>query len=217
MRKSAMSFNYELDKLNLEELIARFNMPSPEGEEYEFAYYLDVSGLIAKQGAKGLAFLQEQLDKANTVRLRALLFALTQSDIETPLSLEQLLSYLRDERPEIVAETIDSLRRQDRREVKHIVFNLLQHPSPYVRGSVLRYISSLYPNEALPFLIDALKDENFIVRENVADEMGELGMLEVLPYLRSLLTDSHPDVQQAAQSAIEILKANLPDENNIVP
>lgn len=210
-----MTFYPELDQLNLEELIARFEIPPPEGEEYADAYYLEVASLIGQKGEQGVAFLVEQLGKADTARLRAILSALTGAGLETPLTAEQLFSYLEDERPEIVAEAVDGLRRQCKKEGTGRVLGLLQHPSPYVRGSVLRFMSQLHPDSALTLLINALKDKHFIVRENAADEMGELGKPEALPHLRSLLTDPNVDVRQAAQTAIEILEAKRDAESRI--
>jgi HEAT repeat protein len=54
-------------------------------------------------------------------------------------------------------------------------------------------------------LIHALSDQEFIVRENAIDELGELGQPEAIPYLQPLLNDEHPDVRQAAETAIEVL------------
>jgi HEAT repeat protein len=210
-RKYSMSFYPELDQLNLEALAARFKMPAPEGEEYGAAYYSEVASLIARQGERGIAFLEEQLDKEDTARMRAILSALTEPGLEKPLGPERLVPYLADARPEIVAVTVDGLRRQRKADVTERVLGLLHHPSPYVRGSVLRFMAELHPDNALPLLIDALKDEHFIVRENAADELGELGRPEALPHLLSLLADPHPDVQQAAQTAIEILEAKQSD------
>jgi HEAT repeat protein len=44
------------------------------------------------------------------------------------------------------------------------------------------------------------------VRENAADELGDLDAVAAIPELHQLLVDSHPDVRQAAQTAIEILE-----------
>jgi hypothetical protein len=211
LRKHAVSFYPELDQLNLEALAARFKMPPPEGEAYAAAYYSEVASLIAKQGERGIAFLEEQLDKEDTARMRAILFALTKPGLEKPLGTERLVSYLADARPEIVAATVDGLRRQRKADHTGRVLSLLHHPSPYVRGSVLRFMSELHPDNALPLLFAALSDEHFIVRENAADELGELGRPEALPHLRSLLADPDPDVRQAAQTAIEILEAKSSD------
>ena len=68
-------------------------------------------------------------------------------------------------------------------------------------------MARLHPDRAQPLLIEALKDPHFIVRENAADELGELDVVTAIPDLRQLLADSHPDVRQAAQTAIEILES----------
>lgn len=209
-----MTFYPELDQLNLEELTACFEMPPPEGENYADVYYSEVASLISQEGESGVAFLLKQLRQADSARLRAILFALTRKH-ETPLGEEQLLSYLEDERPEIVAEAVDGLRRQGLEGAADRVLSLAEHRSPYVRGSVLRFMSQLHPEGALPFLINAMKDKHFIVRENAADEMGELGKPEALPHLRSLLADPNGDVRQAAQTAIEILEAKRDAESRI--
>ena len=82
----------------------------------------------------------------------------------------------------------------------------------YVRGSVLRFMSEFYPERAVGLLIDALNDAHFIVRENAADELGELEAVEALPFLRAKLEDPHPDVRQAAETAIEMLEPLVEEE-----
>jgi HEAT repeat protein len=66
----------------------------------------------------------------------------------------------------------------------------------------------LYPEKALPLLIESLKDPDYIVRESAADELGELEVVEAIPFLNSLMEkDPHPDVREAAQISIDILSA----------
>ncbi|MBD1932668.1 MULTISPECIES: HEAT repeat domain-containing protein [Cyanophyceae] len=206
-----MSF-YPENHLNLEELIAHFQSSPLEGEEYASIYYPEVALLIRQQGEAGIAFLWREIDRADTERLRAILFALTVPPLEHHTIGDRLLSYLHDERPSIVAEAVDSLCRLGAKDTANQVLPLLQHPSGYVRGSVLRFMSRLHPDKAYPLLIEALKDPDFIVRENAADELGELDGAEAIPYLRPLLVDSHPDVQQAAQTAIEMLEESESDK-----
>lgn len=202
----SMSFYPELDHLTLKELIARFRGLPLEGEEYAVVYYQEVANLIRMKGEAGIAFLQQEITKADSPRLQAILFALTAARFYTPEFRELLLSYLQDERPMIVMEAVDSLRLFGEKNVLDRVFPLLKHPSSYVRGSALRFMRCLYPNKALSLLIEALNDPDPIVRENAADELSELYQIEAIPYLRPLLTDSHPDVQEAAQTAIENLE-----------
>ena len=203
-----MSFDPQLDNLTLQELITYFQSSPFEGEEYGDIYYQEVASLIGKKGEAGIVFLQGEIEKADTPRLRGILFALTEARLDKPEFRKLLLSYLNDDRQMIVMEAVDSLRILDVKYAVDPVLALLQHSSPYVRGSVLRFMRSLYPNKALPLLIEALKDPDFIVRENAADELGELYEVEAIPYLHQLLRDSHPHVRQAAQTAIEMLERN---------
>ena len=207
-----MSFYPELDHLTLQELIAHFQSSPLEGEEYADVYYQEVANLIGVKGEAGIAFLWREIEKADTARLRGILFALTEARLDNPEFRDLLRSYLQDERPMVVMEAVDSLRMLGDKDAVEQVLALLQHPSPYVRGSVLRYMRFLYPNKALPVLIEALKDPDYIVRENAADELGELYEVEAIPYLRLLLTDSEADVREAAQTAIAMLEENESDK-----
>jgi HEAT repeat protein len=207
-----MSFYPELDHLTLQKLIACFHGSPLEGEEYADVYYQEVANLIRAKGEAGIAFLQGEIKKADAARLQAILFALTEAQLDNPEFRDLVRSYLQDERPMIVMEAVDSLRMLGDKDSVEQVLALLQHPSPYVRGSVLRYMRCLYPNKALPVLIEALKDPDYIVRENAADELGELYEIEAIPYLRPLLTDSEADVREAAQTAIAMLEESESDK-----
>lgn len=207
-----MSFYLELNHLNLEELIAHFQGLPLEAEEYAVVYYQEVANLIRAKGEAGIAFLQGEIKEADTARLRGILFALSEAQVDAPEFRDLLFSYLQDERPMIVMEAVDSLRILGEKNAVDSVLALLEHPSPYVRGSVLRFMRCLAPNKALPLLIEALKDPDFIVRENAADELGELDQVEAIPSLRPLLADSHSDVREAVQTAIEMLEESENDK-----
>ncbi len=152
------------------------------------------------------------MDKADEARLRAILFALTEPRLDDPILRDKFISYLQHESPLIVAEAVDSLRRQGDKAAVDQILGLRQHSSPYVHGSVLRFMAHLHSEKALPLLIEALRNPHFIVRENAADELGQLGAVEAIPHLRPLLNDAHPDVRQAVQTAIEILESRPTDE-----
>ena len=195
--------------LNLSELIARFHGAPFEGDDYAYTTYSEVARLIRQSGEAGVEFLWNEAKQADTTRLRAIILALTQPPLEELATYEWLLSFLQDKRPLIVAEAIDSLARQGEADAVKQVLPLLKHTSPYVRGSVLRFMSEFYPERAVPLLIEALNDVHFIVRENAADELGELEALEALealPFLRAKLEDPHPHVRQAAETAIEMYR-----------
>ncbi|BAZ31784.1 hypothetical protein NIES4074_42570 [Cylindrospermum sp. NIES-4074] len=200
-----MSFYPELDGLNLVELIECFQHSYLENEESS-VYYDEAAMLIRQQGEAGIAFLFGQIEKANSVQLKGILLALTfPPPVENPLLRSLLLTYLRDDRPLIIAEAIDGLRMLGAKDTVDIVLPLHIHPDPYVRGSVLRFMSRLYPNSSQPLLIEALQDPDYIVRENAIDELDDLGAVEAVANIRPLLTDSHPHVRQAAETAIQNL------------
>lgn len=195
----------ELDDLSFDELVKRFQGPPPEGDEYAFVYYSEVALNLSKKGPEGTDFLQDRIGTADTEHLRAILFALAEPLTNDPAMRELLLSFLQDHRPMIVMEAVDALALQGETDALDRVLNLLEHSSPYVRGSVLRYMRRLHPDRAMPILMESLEDEHPIVRAAAADEAGELGKAEAVLYLHRLLTDPDPDVRQAAQTAIEIL------------
>jgi len=204
-----MSFYPELDHLNLEQLITRFHIPAPESED-AVLYYQEVSHLIATNGEAGIKLLCKEIDKVNTEQLQAILFALTETPLEHPFSQPELfkllLSYLHDKRPLIVMEAIDGLSRLGVIGNLKPVLALREHSSPYVRSSVLRFMRHLYPEKALPLLIESLKDPDYIVRESAADELGELDAVEAIPFLNCLIEkDPHPDVREAAQTSIDLI------------
>jgi len=66
----------------------------------------------------------------------------------------------------VVAEAVDGLCRLDEKNAVDRVLVLKEHPSPYVRGSVLRYIARLHPERGFPLLIAALQDSDFIVQRS---------------------------------------------------
>jgi HEAT repeat protein len=209
---SFMSFYPELDCLNLQDLIKCFQGSPPVAED-SVIYYTEVAILITKQHEAGIEYLYNIVNSTSDDQLRGIIFALTESPkisekkgLENREKLRQILfTYLNDERPMIIAEAIDGLSKIGEKKAADNVLKMLQHSSPYVRGSVLRFLTQLLPEKAIPILLDHLKDPHFIVRENAVDELGEIGTPSIICYLQPLLSDSHPDVRQAAQTAIDSL------------
>jgi HEAT repeat protein len=106
----------------------------------------------------------------------------------------------------VVAESVWGLAFLKQTTVLERVLPLAAHPSPYVRSSVLDYLISLFPRLAVPRLLESLNDPHFIVRETAVGGLDELEVVEATPLLRKLLADEHPDVRQAAQTALRNLQ-----------
>jgi HEAT repeat protein len=166
----------------------------------------DLALRIRALGEPGVAFLREALGDADERRLRAILLALTKPRSDDDDISHIIITYLVHKSDLVVAEAIDALRRQEDRGVAVRVCSLINHESPYVRGAVLRYIRRLDIGDPRRILLDSLKDPHFIVRENAVDELEELGDPSLIPMLKPLLLDPHPDVRQAADTAIKYLE-----------
>ncbi|MBI5927772.1 MAG: HEAT repeat domain-containing protein [Chloroflexi bacterium] len=218
----ADEFKYEsthyphLNAMTLPELMAYFQAEhlDEEGNEDWWAYE-DTALLIRKLGSSiGIQFLLETYKTIeSTAQKRAILLALTyRPALDMPQVHDLLLKSLDDPDDTIIMDAIDDFRHLERFDLLDRVMTFKSHPSPYVRAAVLRFIGRLFPIQAVPMLIEAIHDPHFIPREEVADTIGEMDMEDdekrqlFLPYLQILLTDEHPDVQEAAETAIAFIE-----------
>jgi HEAT repeat protein len=198
----------ELENLDLKDLIEYWHTTEPlDGEEYAASYYDELAFLIADKGTAGRLFLKEQISKTDDYKLASILVNLPSK--EHPISSNTLFKYLKHESSPIIGSAIEGLIIQEEIKAKNEVLKLRFHESAYVRSSVLRFMSKLYPEEARSLLIKALQDRHEIVRQSAIDEIDELQMTNVIPTLRPFLNDSSPDVRQAAETAIENLEDYL--------
>ncbi|MGI9289412.1 MAG: HEAT repeat domain-containing protein [Pseudomonadales bacterium] len=150
-------------------------------------------------------YLLNHIHEYNGSRLRAAIFGMGLGQNSGQLN-ELLKSYLGNNNELVVAEAIDALRNLKNIYMWDEVKKLASHESSYVRGAVLRYVSHTLPNdEAYPILVAGLNDPHFIVRENSIDELARLGSGAACQHIHPLVNDRHPDVRQAAKSAIEAL------------
>jgi HEAT repeat protein len=190
----------ELDHLDLEELMQRWHGEAIAPDD-AIAYYDELAFLICKRES-GIAALTKEISSSDLPRLSAILHHL-------PLHPAiQMLDYLHDDRPLIVARAIDRLQAEGA-DVLEQVLSLKSHPSAWVRGAVLRFVSKQAPQSAPSLLIEALRDPDYLVRMNAVDELDELPYVEAVPYLQPLVSDPHDDVREAAVSAIENLSRLL--------
>src|SRR2546427_4463503 len=202
----------ELHTLGLAELVQRFFSPPPEGDAYADSYYLEVAEHLGTCEEKGGEFLRQQLSHPDGNRARAALFALS-ARAGSPETVPLLLRCLHDPRPLIVAEAIDGLRHNGWQMAMDQIIPLVAHASPAVVGAALRYISAFDRDRAVPLLCQALRHSEALVRENACDELDQLEALEAIPALLPLLEDPHPQVRQAAQTALDNLRGVQPEKD----
>ena len=117
-----------------------------------------------------------------------------------------LESYFSGPDPELTAAAVDSANGLAFVDLVDSIRGLLGHESPYVVGSVLRFLSAHFPSDAKPQLFKALKSPQPIIRQNAIDELDELDCKEALPCIAGLLDDPDRSVREAAQWAVAHLE-----------
>jgi HEAT repeats len=179
-------------------------------ENDEELWVQEVAVQIAESGPSGVRFLISSVPNAAEWRLRAILLGL--SAVKKPSArlrneiCDTAKQFLHDDRPTIVAEAVDLLCSLDCTDAQEVIMSLRRHPSPYVVGSVLRYMARHFPETAIPLLEKALASKQSVVRQNAIDELDELNCVQALPNIKRLLRDKNPDVRQAARTAVKNLE-----------
>jgi hypothetical protein len=184
----------------------------PEVAEDEKELWLQEAAVnIARAGAWGINFLLAFVPYADELRLRAVLLGL--SLVSAKLSARQRTAVegtarqlLDDPRAMVVAEAVDTLSSLRCREATTLVTPMLQHTSPYVVGSALRFFAHCAPEQAVPLLKKALKSKEPIVRQNAVDELDDMNYTPALAKIRRLLKDPDQYVRQAARTAVAHLE-----------
>ncbi len=208
-----MAYFPALNDLGLEGLQSVFtDRHRAEGHGDEAELWLEEVAIeIAKSGEAGIRFLLSCIPGADSRRLRAILAGL--GSIRNKLSARRRIeicnvgrAFLNDSRPMIIAEAVDLLRHHGCKSARAAILKHRGHRSPYVVGSVLRYMSRLFPRMAVPMLVQALASGEPVVRQNGIDELDELDCVEALPTIKSLLKDKDRFVRQAARTAVKNLE-----------
>jgi hypothetical protein len=203
----------ELQLLPLYSLMAAFSSDRPHHDDLEERdlWLQEVAVRIAQAGDEGLSFLIKSIPDADQARLRAIVLAF--SFIPQLVAVarsrelkEILMEFLGGKNPIVIAEAIDGLNALGFTDILPNVIPFLNHHSPYVVGSVLRYLSRHYPEKARPILLESLRSTEPIVRQNAVDEIDHLGWVEAIPQLQSLVDDPDNDVRQAVQTALTNLE-----------
>lgn len=177
---------------------------------------------LAESGPAGVRFLLAGIPSATEWRLKAILLGLSAvKDPSTRMRKEICevgKKFLTDDRPLIVAEAVDLLNRLKCTDARDSILSLQRHPSPYVVGSVLRFLARHFPATAVPLLERSLTSRQSVVRQNAIDELDELNSVQSLPAIRRLMRDNNRQVRQAAKTAVknlEKLKSKINTEKRV--
>jgi len=120
---------------------------------------------------------------------------------------------LKIEEPELQAEIISALTQLESRDVFGICRSFINHDFPGIRAACVRGLYKSGGNGAVPFLIEALKDDNVEVRNSSAMFLGWLEAKVAVPSLLQAAKDSDKRIRKNAilsLSNIRDLAAVLP-------
>lgn len=121
---------------------------------------------------------------------------------------------LRLNEPALQAEIINSLILLEDSEVFSICKKYIKHELPGLRTACVRGLYQAGKSEAVPLLIEALRDENVEVRNSAAIFLGWLEAKSATPSLLQVASD---DVdKRVRKNAIQAL-SNVRDESSIIP
>ncbi len=119
-----------------------------------------------------------------------------------------LLGALQDPHYIVRWNAVDELEELDYTPALARIESLRADPDPHVRQAALSTLANLGArDQAIPLLIEALRDPHHLVRENAVRELDELDYTAALPRIEELCADPHPDVRQAALAAVDKLGA----------
>ncbi len=86
----------------------------------------------------------------------------------------------------------------------------LKNENSLIRKSAAKNLGSLGQKEAVPYLVEALNDEEAEVRATVCEALGQIGDEPIKKKLKNVLyNDSSPMVKDAAKKAIDEINAYL--------
>ena len=186
--------------MRLEELVSMFSCDIKDDDFYDVLAY---NIMLKDQN-----YLIKNISQYEGRRLRGTIFGLSFYSGSSQTIIELLDKYLNKGDFQIIAEVIKTYSRMNYIEGWEKTKKLLNHESPYVRSSMLRYANTcLSKDEAKDILVEKLRDTHYIVRESAIDELESLQSSDAIEYIVPLLNDENEDVKEAAKSAIDTLKS----------
>lgn len=198
---TAEEMRERLAGLSTTELAARW----AAGGEYD-DYYEAVARELYEQGEPGVEVLTQELAGRRVPQLRAALTVLAMHQGSEPAFVEKVKLLAGDSEPVIAGDAIRLLGSLGVTELGERIRGLGDHPSPFVRASVLDYLARAEPESAYPALVQGLLDSDYVVRETAVDALDDLDSTEAISVIEPLLEDPHEDVRQAARTAVDNLR-----------
>ena len=143
-----------------------------------------------------------ELQSLSGKRLRAAICGLGMAASPDNGTSDLVFRYVGDSDPFVAAAAIDALQRIGSVDWPKIE-PTLGHPSAYVRGAALRFARARLGACSLPILVEHLRDDDPIVRQNALDELDGIATPHEVPLVAFYLEDPSAEVRQAARTLLD--------------
>jgi HEAT repeat protein len=159
----------------------------------------DITYAITRMGSAALPSLIDQLtDSDAQIRHNAVH---TLGKIAHQDAVDALVQTLTDAETFVVCKVVLALSQIGDDRALPALIGLLGHPDLEVQNALMNALEQ-FDAVSLPLLIEALKSDQYQVREHAADILGALGHQEAVPALIVVLGDDHWQVRFAAAMAL---------------
>jgi len=209
-----MLYDQVLKGKNLQELTELFFSSDPDfgmTNDVKCCIYFDeVIRRMIQLDPNSIEFILNNYHKANAPRLRGMISAITCLEKYNEKLQSWVYQFLNHRNPFIVSEAIDTCTYFKDLSIKNHIEKLTNNKSEFVIGACIRYLAKLSPYQATPYLLKQLKSTSYIIKQNAIDgfddhilySLDEKTGKEIMREIALLSNDAHPDVRQAANTAI---------------
>jgi HEAT repeat protein len=159
----------------------------------------DITWALVRRAEAAVPLLIDLLkDESPATRHSA---AHTLGKIKDERAIDALMQAVEDENLKVVLKAAFSLSQIGNERAIPAIIKLVGHEDREVQATVLRVLDS-FGAAAVPTLIVALEDEQWQVREQAADILGQIGLEIALPAIQTALQDEYWQVRFAAVNAL---------------
>lgn len=100
----------------------------------------------------------------------------------------------------VVVAAIDGLAALGAKSDAAQIIAMRDDGRPLVRAAVLRFDARSHGDDAIPRLVEALKDSDALVRQSAIDALDDLNAEQATTRVLELASDPNPDVRQAVET-----------------
>lgn len=146
---------------------------------------------------------EDKMTVCNTIEALSLIMRRTKS--YNPVVIKLILNKLYDDDNNIKSQVLDALGRIGEVAIPYLGPFIYNHDN-YIRAWTVLILSYIGTEEAEAIIVKMLKDRSARVRQTAAKILGYMLRPNVIPFLLEARNDEDPDVREAANHSLELLR-----------